>query len=151
MMKTSTITISSVFETTVAEMFPLLQQLRTLQTIAAPYATFQPLDGREELLWQPGQTFQFRLRLFGLVSFGVHTIEVVSFSPENILTHEGNPHVPVWNHRITLEPLDDRTLRYTDQVEIGAGWKTPFVCLWARLFYRHRQRGWRRLLSADAA
>jgi len=56
--------------------------------------------------------------------------------------------VPVGNHTIRLERIDSGHTRYTDEVEIGAGWKTPFVCLWAKLFYAHRQRKWVRLLEA---
>ena len=45
-----------------------------------------------------------------------------------------------------LKPIDHDHTGYTDEVEIHAGWKTPFVCLWAKLFYAHRQRKWIRLL-----
>ena len=46
---------------------------------------------------------------------------------EGILTSETNKHVAVWNHEITLEKLDENTTRYTDIVEIDAGWK---LCLY---------------------
>jgi hypothetical protein len=149
-MNTCTITVSSTCSTTVERMFPLLKQLNTLQQIASPYASFAPVDGSQNLTWQPGETYRFHFRLFGLIPFGIHTIQVVDFAPGGILTREGNPHVPVWNHRILLETMDEQTLRYTDEVEIGAGWKTPFVSLWARIFYRHRQRKWRKLLADKA-
>ena len=69
----------------------------------------------------------------------------IRFDPDGIKSHEGNKHVPVWNHDITLKVLDDTHTRYTDRVEIKAGWKTPFVWLWANAFYAHRQRKWIRL------
>jgi hypothetical protein len=34
---------------------------------------------------------------------------------------------------------------YRDQVTIQAGMFTPFIWLFAQLFYRHRQRRWRQL------
>jgi hypothetical protein len=58
---------------------------------------------------------------------------------------ERNRHVPVWNHAITVEDVGGAT-RYTDSVEVCAGAKTPFICLWANRFYRHRQKKWRELL-----
>ena len=48
--------------------------------------------------------------------------------------------MPVWNHDITLCTIDPAHTRYTDRVSIDAGWKTPFVYVWARCFYAHRQR-----------
>ncbi len=44
-------------------------------------------------------------------------------------------------------PVDENHTKYTDQVEIQAGWKTPFIWLWANAFYTHRQRKWFRLLK----
>ncbi|MBE7004664.1 MAG: hypothetical protein E7425_10385 [Ruminococcaceae bacterium] len=40
-------------------------------------------------------------------------------------------------------------LRYTDRVEIRAGWITPFIWLWANAFYAHRQRKWITLPEKD--
>ena len=65
---------------------------------------------------------------------------------EGIYTYESNKHVPVWNHEIILEKIDENTTKYADVVEIDAGWKTVFVCMWAKCFYGHRQRKWKRLL-----
>lgn len=57
---------------------------------------------------------------------------------------------PVWNHDITLIPLDGSHTEYTDRVEIRAGWKTPFIWLWAEAFYAHRQRKWIKMLEKKA-
>ncbi len=50
-----------------------------------------------------------------------------------------------WNHDIVVEPVDERTCRYTDRIVIDAGPLTLAVVGFAHLFYRHRQRRWRRL------
>jgi hypothetical protein len=34
-----------------------------------------------------------------------------------------------------MVPLDGSHTKYTDRVEIRAGWKTPFIWLWANAFY----------------
>lgn len=129
--------------------FQKLQQVETLQYIARPYAVFEPADENARMVWQPGEQFQFRFRLFGFIPFGVHHIQVERFDGEQgIFTRERNRHVPVWNHEIVLEAIDESHTRYTDRVEIEAGWKTCFVYLWANLFYAHRQRKWRKLLKA---
>lgn len=142
---------SSVFPAERAAVFARLQRLKTLQHIAYPMATFQPVDGNEELIWEPGTASSFAFRLFGVIPFGVHTIKVLRFGlEEGILTQESNKHVPVWNHEIVLEQTAENTTRYTDIVEIDAGWKTLFVYLWAHCFYAHRQRRWRWMLKNEA-
>lgn len=85
---------------------------------------------------------------FGFIPFGTHTINVIRFgSDEGIYTHEGNEHVPTWNHEIILEELSGNKCRYTDKVDIDAGWKTIFIWIWANFFYSHRQRKWIKLLK----
>lgn len=46
-----------------------------------------------------------------------------------------------------LHSKNSTETEYTDEVEIGAGWKTPFVYLWAKAFYSHRQKKWIKLLN----
>ena len=143
-----TVKKSSVFPAEKDEIFRRLQKLKTLQYIAHPYATFKSVDDTEELTWQEDSAFAFHFKLFALIPFGVHTIKVIQFDIEKgIYTQEGNKHVPVWNHKIILEKIDENTTKYTDIVEIQAGWKTLFVYLWANCFYTHRQRKWKRLLK----
>ena len=143
-----TVKKSSVFPAAKDEIFRRLQKLKTLQYIAHPYAPFKSVDDTEELTWQEDSAFAFHFKLFALIPFGVHTIKVIQFDIEKgIYTQEGNKHVPVWNHKIILEKINENTTKYTDIVEIQAGWKTLFVYLWANCFYAHRQRKWKRLLK----
>ena len=145
-----TVKKSSVFPAAKDEIFRRLQKLKTLQYIAHPYATFKSVDDTEELTWQEDSAFAFHFKLFALIPFGVHTIKVIQFDIEKgIYTQEGNKHVPVWNHKIILEKINENTTKYTDIVEIQAGWKTLFVYLWANSFYAHRQRKWKRLLKRN--
>lgn len=128
--------------------FRRMKQLKTLQYIASPYATFIPVSGENDLIWEEGQTLSFHFKLFGVIPFGVHTIHVNRFCEETceVDTSEYNPHVPVWNHHIYLTEAGGDGVQYTDEVELNAGWKTPFVYLWACAFYRHRQKKWLKLL-----
>ena len=130
-----------------SKVFELLQRFDTLAYIAKPYATFESVDGQTELVWEVGRSFSFDFKMFGFIPLGVHVINVKEFNPDNIYTNEGNLFCPVWNHRIILKETADGKTEYTDEVEIGAGWKTPFVYLWAKAFYSHRQKKWIKLLS----
>lgn len=139
---------TSVFPAGRDAVYQKLRQLSTLQAVAAPYATFEPVNGAATA-WEVGGTSAYRFRLFGVIPFGTHTIHIVRFGPDGISSREGNEHVPVWNHDIRLRPLYDGRTEYTDRVEIRAGWKTFFAWLWAEAFYAHRQRKWIRLLREE--
>ena len=127
--------------------FAKLTELKTLQFIAKPYATFEPVDTVDNFKWQVGGESSYKFRLFGFIPFGVHKIHIDRFDEEYVSSREGNPHVPVWNHEIFLEKQDDDRTLYTDKVTIKAGWKTFFVWLWANCFYAHRQRRWKKMLA----
>ena len=130
------------------KIFQKLQQLDTLQYIAKPYASFEPI-GQVQPIWTAGSTSSYRFRLGGLIPFGIHTIHIERFDPDGVSSRESNEHVPVWNHNISLNALDGSHTEYTDRVEIQAGWKTLFIWLWANAFYTHRQRKWIRLLKRE--
>lgn len=143
-----TVRKTSVFPAAEKEIFKRLQKLKTLQYIAYPLATFTPVNGNDKLVWKAGTVSSYKIKLFGLIPFGIHTIKVIRFGlKEGIFTKESNQHVPVWNHTIIIKKIDDNSTKYTDIVDIDAGWKTVFVYLWAACFYSHRQKKWiKRLL-----
>jgi len=148
-MKLRTVKISSVFPASIDEIWTKIQHLETLQFIATPYATFEPLD-KNVLTWQEGVTTEYFFKLFGLFSFGKHSIEVIEFNKAKglIYTNEKNKLVPVWNHTILLQRIEADLTHYTDEVEINAGWKTFCVYCWSVLFYKHRQKKWLKLLNS---
>ena len=139
---------SSLFPASKETVFRKLQQLETLQLIAKPFATFEPV-GETVSTWEVGSTSAYRFRLFGLIPYGTHTIHILRFDPDGVSSREGNAHVPVWNHEISLVEKDENHTLYTDRVEIRAGWKTAFIWLWANAFYAHRQKKWVRLLNGS--
>ena len=137
---------ASVFTAPREDVLSRLQRLETLQYIAAPYATFIPVNKTEDFRWEAGASSEYRFKLFGIIPFGVHTIRIERFDQDGIQSREHNRHVPVWDHLITLKDLGDHT-ENTDEVVIRAGWKTFFIWLWASAFYAYRQRKWIRLLQ----
>jgi hypothetical protein len=107
---------TSVFPAPRDVVFQKLQRLETLQRIAEPYAAFEPVDSTSDV-WSAGSKSSCRLRLFGFISLGTHTIRIVRFDPDRVSSREGNRHVPVWNHDILLVPMDENRTEYTDRVE----------------------------------
>ena len=130
---------SSVFPASREEVYMRLQRLETLQYIAAPYATCTPVEDTNDFSWREGTISSYHFRLFGFIPFSIHTIRIEKFDQSGIQSREHNKHVPVWDHLIILEDLGNQT-KYTDEIEIHAGWKTVFIWLWAKAFYAHRQR-----------
>ena len=138
---------TSLFPASKEEVFKKLQKLKVLQYIAWPYATFTPV-GEKISVWQAGTSSAYKFKLFGIIPFGTHKINVIKFDKnDGIYTHEGNEFVPTWNHRIVLEEISQNQCLYSDIIEINAGCKTIFVYLLAKCFYAHRQRKWIRILS----
>ncbi len=45
--------------------------------------------------------------------------------------------------------IEQNKLLYTDEIEIKAGMLTPAIWIFARLFYRHRQKRWKMLLKQE--
>ncbi len=149
-MMEATVRKSLVFPASKDEVFEKLQQLKTLQYIAYPYATFIPVEGEGDIIWTAGKKTEFKFRLFGFLPLGIHAIKVIRFDAEDgIYTEEKNMYVPIWNHEIVLDEIAEQQTRYTDIVTINAGWKTLFVYGWAVCFYAHRQRKWLKLLKRE--
>ncbi len=120
---------TSVFPADRETIFEKIRKLDTLQYIAKPYATFEPVENLTDT-WETGSTSSYRFKLFGIIPFGIHTIHIICFDPERISSREGNAHVPVWNHDIKMEIMDNSHTKYTDRVEIEAGWKTVLIWRW---------------------
>ncbi len=123
-----------------------------LQAVAAPLVRFTPVQGEWPSRWMPGP-FLVKLHLFGWLPLGeqVIGIELPPSSAQRfeLLDLGHSPLIPKWHHRITLE-TDDAGTRYTDALDLDAGWRTPLVWAFAWLFYRHRQRRWRQLVATSA-
>ena len=90
---------TSIFPADREAVFQKLRRLETLQYIAWPYASFEPVDGAAGG-WSAGTTSSYRFRLFGRIPFGTHTIHIVRFDREGVSSREGE------RTRSRLEPRD---------------------------------------------
>lgn len=143
-----TLSVTSVFPAAPAEVWRRLIRIETLRYIASPLLTFTSV-GDAGMEWQAGETVRFHLRLLGILPLGLHTVLLETVDPAAYMmqTREHSRLLPVWNHKITIERIDEGSSRYTDTLELAAGWRTDFVYLFAKIFFRHRHRRWRRLLK----
>jgi len=133
-----------------AELWSRITRPRSLQYVTRPILRFVPLeDGALDGDWEVGKPYDLKLYLFQAIPLGRHRIRLLKVDERTrtILSEESGLLARVWNHVISFHRSGDRTVAYTDEIQIEAGWLTPLVWAFAHLFYRHRQRRWKRLLE----
>lgn len=108
---------------------------------------FPALAGRTESL-QPGERGTGWLMAFHVIPAYRHTIEVteVDEATGTIRTREHGGVLKAWNHTLHVEALQADSCRYSDTVDIDAGFLTGAVVAIANGIYRYRQRRWRKLM-----
>ena len=118
----------------------------TFAYVAAPLLRF-PAASLADARWVPGLELDDQLLLFGFIPMGRHhiRIETVDHEARLMQTREGSRLVATWDHHIEVEPVDARSCRYHDRLEIEAGSLTPVVGLFGYLLFRYRHLRWRRL------
>lgn len=120
-----------------------------LHYVIAPMGTFSPLDGVTRGPWIPGTTYDGRSFLFSIIPVGTRTILIESVDDRS-MTIQSREHGEIgltkWDHLIAVKPEGDGS-RYSDTIEIDAGVFTLLYWWYAEMFYRHRQRKWRKLVK----
>lgn len=106
-----------------------------------------PVIRRRQDEWREGETVVGWVFLFGFLPFSRHHLHVASIdeSTRTLSSREFGGVIKTWNHDIEINPIDAKTCRYRDRIEIEAGVMTPVIVVYARWFYRMRQRRWQAL------
>lgn len=125
-----------------------------LQHIAWPLIRFTYRDdGMPPVRWTQGR-YRVGMWSFGIIPLGQQWVGIEY--PEGtsvtngraVLRDNGSGTlIHKWDHWIFLEDVGGGQTRYTDRLDVEAGVLTPFVWLFARIFYGHRQRRWRALVA----
>jgi hypothetical protein len=140
------IEISTPLEAPADLIWRLLRKSQSLRYVAKPLLCFK---GDLPERWPaPGGVVRVeKMLFFCVIPAWSNELRMTRFDEDEyeILTYERGGPVRVWNHRIKVEPLLERRCLYTDEVEVKAGALTPFIWLFAHLFYRYRQMRWRSL------
>jgi hypothetical protein len=121
-----------------------------LYYVAKGLITFQADDpmGFPEI-WREG-AYKTRMSLLGVLPIGWQMIRIeyppVHGDTRTLRDNGFGPLIRTWDHTIEVSP-DGQGALYTDRVTIDAGALTPVIVTFARIFYAHRQKRWRRLVS----
>ena len=121
----------------------------SLQFVASPILRFVPVGGGGLTgEWQVGIPYHLKLYFLKRIPLGPHTIQLMRIdkAANKIVSQECGRLARSWKHIIRFREVAPGDVRYTDEIEIRAGWLTPFIWLFAQVFYRHRQRRWKVLL-----
>lgn len=97
--------------------------------------------------WHEDETVAGWVFLFGLIPFSRHTLHISQID-DNAMTlssRESGGILRRWNHDIVVTAAGDSRCHYRDRIDIDAGIFTPAVVVYARWFYKTRQRRWREL------
>ena len=119
-----------------------------LMHVANPIVTFRPVSPTTfPAEWPRGDDVKLETHLFGAIPMGVRTLffEEVNDERMRLQTREHDPLIRQWDHLIEIERDGDGETRYTDSLDLDAGVLTLPVWFFAQVFYRHRQRRWRKL------
>lgn len=146
------IALSTLLDIPAEQAWSAVRQSRLLEHVASPLQAFEPVDPPAlPEQWSDG-SYLVRLRLFGWLPLGTQWIVISTLEqgPDRYrLRDDGRGAlVAKWDHLITIEPITRNWCRYTDEVEVQAGFLTPAITAFAHVFYRHRQRRWRGLVAA---
>jgi hypothetical protein len=125
---------------------------RAFRTVTRGVLTMPAIKHREDE-WREGETVAGWVFLFGVIPFSRHTLHVwrIDDSAMTLSSRESGGLLRQWNHDIVVVATGDSRCNYRDHIDIDAGVFTPAVVLYARWFYRTRQRRWRALAMALAS
>ena len=141
--------VESIFDCPAHDVWEEVQKPALLVEVAWPLAQIQPVDPPAfPPRWELAKTVRCSCRFLGIIPIGVRSVcfHRIDPSQREMETHESDPLIRRWDHLIRVESMLDGRTRYSDRIDIDAGLLTPLVWLSAIVFYRHRQRRWRKLI-----
>jgi hypothetical protein len=143
------VTVRSVFDCPPEFVWDRVQTSSCFREIIWPVMRVEPVAGTSiPERWLDGKSIPLRMYLFGFLPLGRHTIHHAAVDPHarQIRSRESGTLVRKWWHDITVADAGDGRTLYSDEVEIACGPLTLPVAAFAWLFYRHRQRRWKKVI-----
>lgn len=106
---------------------------------------FKPFGGKFPEIWKQGDIVKTAMYAYGFIPLiGIHTIKFEKIDGKNkfIQSREWDWFAKVWDHKISMKKLGNTSISYEDEVIIYGGLLTGFISLWAKSFYKYRQKRW---------
>lgn len=133
------------FETTVnmnaQALWTMGKEVALLDKVSRPVISLKQLPP-EETVWREGGVYNFRIKLFGLIPWSDHQVRMKRYCDKSLTfeTNESGGPIKVWKHQHALIPVEPNRCISRDEIEIKAGFMSPFVWMMAQALYRKRHR-----------
>ena len=137
--------VTTILNVQASTAWQIVKQSSTLVYVTKGMLGFQGAESFP-IEWQAGDTINTRLLVLSLLPAWRHRIRFVQVKDNTLITEESGGLIKQWDHLIHITPIAKNKSQYTDIVDIKAGVFTPFIFLFAHLFYRYRQHRWKRLI-----
>jgi hypothetical protein len=137
--------VSSKIPININDAWQIVQTSKLLEFISKGKIKFKPINGSFPKLWQQNETVSTKMLLFGFIPFGgIHSLYFENIDNQNkvLQTREKDNSAKVWDHTISLVQINEQNIIYQDLIIIYGGLLTKIITLWAKSFYKHRQKRW---------
>ena len=141
----SKVTLTTELPIPAATASALARKPELMRYVLSPVLKVYRLDVPERI--EVGTRGQARFWWFGVLPAWTHHLTVKKLEPNEIYTNEHGGPVHTWNHRLTFEPIDEHSCRYTDEIETDEGLSGLMTRMFVRLMFRHRHRRWRTIAA----
>lgn len=140
--------VMSIFNCNSDELFNEVKKSKSLFYIAKPLVKFVRLPNHPlPDLWEEGK-YLVKMYILGFIPFGSQWIVItVNDDMKHIRDNGYSMLIKKWDHNIYLKDIGNNKTLYADTIEINAGILTIFIVLFANVFYRLRQKRWKKLIN----
>jgi hypothetical protein len=138
--------MSTVLEATADAVWNAVKTPTAFRKVTRGLLTMPVINKRRDE-WHEGETVIGWVFLFGFIPFSHHHLYIAKIDEKarTLSSREQGGLVKRWDHDIIVTQVSPEICSYRDRIDIDAGVVTPVVVLYARFFYRIRQRRWRAL------
>ncbi|MEM6538958.1 MAG: hypothetical protein AAF668_14660 [Pseudomonadota bacterium] len=142
----------TILDTTPDRLFEEVSKSAALLHVSKGMMSFTPIDPPHfPELWEE-RKYLVSMKFAGALPIGTQIIGIEIPPPSDgryfVRDNGYSDTIKKWDHMITIEPTGDGRSAYEDRLDIDAGWRTPFVAAFAKAFYAHRQRNWKKLVDS---
>ena len=139
------LTVSSNIPISIEAAWENIQTPKLLQFVSKGMIKFNSAEGVFPKKWEIGQTYGAKMRIFGFIPFGgIHYLFIEKIDGESyeIATKEWDNSAKVWNHNVKMKDIGNGIISYEDSIVIYGGFITGLITVFAKVFYKHRQKRW---------
>lgn len=140
--------VMSIFNCNSDQLFNEIKKSKSLFYIAEPLVKFVEVENHLiPEFWEEGK-YLIKMYILGFIPFGSQWI-IISMDDDikNIRDNGYSKIIKKWDHNVYLKDIGNNRTLYADSIEINAGILTLFIVLFANIFYRFRQKRWKKLIN----